>query len=113
MKKKVMIYVDGDVWEAVKKAAWRAQKSTSQYVQDVFAARVTTPAKNIKSPCPSEGLETVAERIRAKRKTEKPKTEIADGKVDTPKGKVKANPALVKFTGGYSKDAQLGKKGSK
>ncbi len=84
MKKRVSIYIDEDAWENLKEHAWRSRTSASAYLEGLICGEVPF----------QRHLDTECENVVLKEAV------------------VKVSDA-VQFSGGYSKEVQLGKKWAK
>jgi len=111
MKKRISIYIDGDLWEDVKTESWRRSHETktgvsaSQFTEDAlrsFLSILPGAKKHPDSFSPAikafsdELSEASDDEIIAKAQ-EKLEAVRADKKVSTAKGPVKANAAMESF----------------
>ena len=107
MKKRVSIYIDGDVWDNFKEDAWKRRKSASALIEEILKSASKAPVVQMdnKKTIRQKKIEEV------KDKDLTPKISKSDQDMLERAQRLAANKQ-VEWRGGYSKEAQL-KKGKK
>jgi len=122
MKKRVSIYIDGDVWARIKECAWEERMSASAFIEaKLMFARDEAVGKD--EQVDSANRDEPSEKTIREKKIElskgkdlRPKISPSDEQMLREKMEViakKKPESLTGWVGGYSKGRQLGKRGAK
>ena len=124
MKKRVSIYIDGDVWDNFKEDAWKRRKSASALIEEILSGLVTeeTTLRNSEGASKAPVVQMDNKKTIRQKKIEEVRDKDLTPKISKSDQEMlemaqelinkKRPDSLMGFNGGYSKEAQL-KKGKK
>ena len=109
MKKRVSIYIDGDVWDNFKEDAWKRRKSASALIEEILKGASKAPVVQMdnKKTIRQKKIEEVKDKDLTPKisKSDQEMLERAQELINK-----KRPDSLMGFNGGYSKESQLKKK---